>query len=370
MQVDNKRNFIINFVYFLIVVLIAYFIFKYAIGFMMPFVLAYIVAAVLRPIVRFISKKTKLNNKLASLFVVVLFYCTIGALIFIICAEAFSFLRDQAMKLPQFYTDTIEPFLKMLLVKFANAPQDTDETLVSMLSGMFEGFSDVITSVLSSLGSLLSTMSTRIVTYLSGVAMSMPSLILKIVFCIVSTFYFTSDYDFINEFLKKQIGEKSYEKVMAVRVAIREIVVSYIRSYAIILSITFVELTVALLILRIKNAVLLALVIAIFDILPVVGTGTILIPWAVIELIYGHYGMAIGLFIAYIVIFVVRNIIEPKIVGKQVGLHPLVTLLAMFVGTTLFGFVGLFGLPITMALIVDLNEKGLITLYKNVDRLD
>ena len=356
MTTDNKRKFIINFVYFLIVIAIAYFIFKYAIGFLMPFLVAYVISAMLRPLARLIEKRTKIKYKIASLLVVIFFYCTVGAIVFVICAEIFSFSRSMIMKLPGFYSSTLEPMLKTLLGGSLKLPDDFDPTIASALNS-------VSSNLLGYVGNVVAWISSAIGSYVSTFAMSLPSLVLKIIFSIVSSFYFTADYDHIHGFIRKQFGDEGLDKFDAARRAIRDIIFSYIKSYAIILGITFVELTVALLILRIPGAVLFALLIAVFDILPVVGTGTILIPWAVVELINGRYGMAIGLIITYIVIFIIRNIIEPKIVGEQVGLHPLVTLLAMFVGTMLFGVIGLFGIPITMALIVDLNDKGIIKIF-------
>ena len=137
-----------------------------------------------------------------------------------------------------------------------------------------------------------------------------------------------------------------------------------IRSYAIIMSITFVELSIGLSIIGVDNAIVIALLIAIFDILPVLGTGGIMIPWAVITAIQGDYSMAIALFAVYIVVTIIRNIIEPKIVGSQLGLHPVATLASLFVGAQLFGAVGLFGFPIGLSLLRYLNEQGTLKIFK------
>ena len=131
----------------------------------------------------------------------------------------------------------------------------------------------------------------------------------------------------------------------------------YLRSYALILLITFGELSLGLVLLGVDNAVLIAFCIALFDILPVAGTGGIMIPWAIFSLIGGDWGFAVGLVVIWAVITIVRNIIEPKIVGRQVGLHPLLALIAMFVGTKLFGLVGLFLLPLTLAIVLPLLRE-------------
>ena len=101
-----------------------------------------------------------------------------------------------------------------------------------------------------------------------------------------------------------------------------------------------------------------------FDVLPVLGTGGIVIPWGVLSLLSGNLFLGIGLLITYVIITVIRNIVEPKIVGAQLGLHPVVTLIAMFVGVNAFGFLGIFGLPILISLVNHLNNKGIIRIFK------
>ena len=137
-----------------------------------------------------------------------------------------------------------------------------------------------------------------------------------------------------------------------------------ILSYGLIMCITFTEITIGLLLMKIPNAVLIAACIAVFDILPVLGTGGIMIPWAIISLIIGDYFIGFGLLVLYLVITVIRNIIEPKIVGHQVGLHPVITLASMLAGLNLFGIIGLFGFPITLSLLRNLNDKGVIKIFK------
>ena len=130
------------------------------------------------------------------------------------------------------------------------------------------------------------------------------------------------------------------------------------------MSITFIELSIGLSILKVENSIIIAFLIAIFDILPVLGTGGIMIPWTIITAIQGNIPMAIALLVVYLVITIIRNIIEPKIVGSQIGLHPVVTLVSMFVGAQMFGVIGLFGFPITLSLLRHLNDTGVIKLFK------
>ena len=128
---------------------------------------------------------------------------------------------------------------------------------------------------------------------------------------------------------------------------------------------TFFELTIGLHILGIENALVIAFLIAIFDVLPVLGTGGIMIPWILICFLNKQMKTCVGLLILYLVITVIRNIIEPKIVGKQIGLHPLLMLLCMYLGAKLFGFLGIFILPILILILQNLNDNGILHLYNS-----
>ena len=138
------------------------------------------------------------------------------------------------------------------------------------------------------------------------------------------------------------------------------------KAYFTLMTLTFIELSLALLILNIDYAVTLALIISVIDLMPVLGVGTALIPWAVVELIIGNYALGIGLLISYVIILIVRQIVEPRIVGKHIGLHPLITLISMYAGLKIFGAVGLFLLPMLVMFLKYLQDLGTLQLWKPV----
>lgn len=359
MTVENKKRFIVNFIYVVIVLFIIYFALKYALNLVMPFFIAFICAAVLYPIIRWLHKKLKWNKKLISVIVTILFFSTIGVLIGLLVFKAVVYSVGLLNSLPGYYTDTILPVLNKLAANISDLLKqfgiEENINLSTVFSSLYDKLLNLTTSLLSKLVSFLS---------------SVPNVLLMIVIMIVSTFFLTADFEHISKWLLAQLSQKAEHTVTETKTYITKILFKYIRSYALILSITFAELLICLFITHfitgLNNYLLLAFVIAVFDILPIVGTGTILIPWAIIDLVIGNYVQAICLVLTYIIIFIVRQIIEPKIVGKQVGLHPLATLVGMIVGTKLFGVIGLFGLPITLALLKDLNDSGKIHIFKPI----
>ena len=227
-----------------------------------------------------------------------------------------------------------------------------------------ETLNDLGRKALESVGQMLSSLSVTVVSLASGAATSLPGLFIKMVLIIISTFFLSIDYEKIKEFLLRQMSEKTQEMLYEIKNYVGGTLWVCIRSYALIMCITCVELAIGLSIIKIRGAVLVAVLISIFDILPVLGTGGIMIPWTVLSLVRGDLRLALGLALVYVAVTVIRNIIEPKIVGGQLGLHPIVTLSSMFLGVQLLGVIGLFGFPIGLSLLCHLNERGMIKVLK------
>ena len=160
----------------------------------------------------------------------------------------------------------------------------------------------------------------------------------------------------VTAFLKSLIPQGKRHFIMDVVRYAKTAVTAFIKSYSILFVVTFMELWIGLSVLRIPYSLAIAFGIALFDLMPVLGTGGILLPWVVIAGIAGNYGMALGVGILYIVITVVRNSLEPRIVGGEIGLHPLATLVAMMLGLGLMGLVGMLLFPITLVALNNIRK--------------
>ena len=357
MNLDKKRSFIINVLYFGLMVVIVFVLLKYAVPLLAPFLIGFAIAYLLKRPIRFVSTRLKANRKLVAILMVLVFYCTIGLLIVLLSIKAFTAAGDFLQRLPSFYTFRVEPVLMNIFDGIEQSVLSMDEALVASLENLWGEF-------VNSLGQIVSSLSGRAITALSSMAGSLPGLFVKLLMMIISTFFIALDYDRIASFFVRQLSENGRTIFWEIKDYVTGTLFVCIRSYAIIMSITFVELSIGLSIIGIENAVMIALLIAVFDILPVLGTGGIMIPWAVITAIQGEYKLAIALFAVYIVVTIIRNIVEPKIVGSQLGLHPVATLASLFVGAQLFGAVGLFGFPIGLSLLRYLSEQGTLKIFK------
>ncbi len=358
MGTEQKRTFIINTIYFLIIAAIFILVIKYALPLLAPFVFAFIIAAVLHRPIQFISKKTKIPYKPTALFMVLVFYATVGVLITLLSLRAFSGIQALIQFIPKFYSQRLEPAFIDVFGNLEELALRMDLSLVSIIRDFDDQF-------MQWLGSFISKISSWTVGTASSVATSIPALFLKLVLMIISTFFITADYDVLTGFCIRQMNEKSKSLFLQIKKYLVGTLFVCIGSYVIIVTMTFIELSIGLTIIGVNHAILIAALIAIFDILPVLGTGGIMIPWAIIALLRGDISRGLALLLLYVIITIIRNIVEPKIVGSQLGLHPVVTLASMFAGVQLLGIVGLFGFPIGLSLLRYLNDNGSIHILKD-----
>ena len=348
-KTDKRRKFIVNVAYWAIIAGITYLIFRYLLNLLLPFVIALLVAWLLRPLGRLYRQRAP---KLASALIVVtvlLFYLLLGVLAMLLLVDLLTGLAQYLGKLPELYTQTIEPGLRNLYANARDLAARFDPSVADVVNM-------VLPQVISSVGGAVTNFSVTAVGKLTGLVTALPSVLISALIAVIASFFTAVSYDSMKAFLQRNLPAKFTETAGYAIRSFRNIIRQYGKSYLLVMLITFGELTLGLLIIGVRRAILLAALIAIFDIFPVVGAGAILLPWAVISLIQGKTLQALGLLILYVVILVVRQFLEPKVVGKQVGLPPLVTLACMFVGTSLFGAWGLFGLPIGAAILVTLNN--------------
>ena len=201
-------------------------------------------------------------------------------------------------------------------------------------------------------------------------AKQIPFVLVGILVSIITCCFMTADYPNIRDFILNQFTEEKAKKISQAKHLIFSFLGKMGKAYALILTITFIELAVGLSLLSVLNIytggyiVIIALLTAIIDIIPVLGTGSVLIPWSLISIITGNYALGIGLLVMYAIITVIRQVIEPKLVAGQLGLPPFLTLMAMYIGSQIFGVLGIFLLPLSIITVKALNDEGIIHLYK------
>lgn len=198
----------------------------------------------------------------------------------------------------------------------------------------------------------------------SWLADVLPGAILFLFTTALATYFTSASRPAVLRFLSRQLPERWREQLGAVRVQLRDALGGWLRAQGLLMLITFGELLLGLLVLRVRPALLLAGITAAVDALPVFGTGTILLPWAAVCMMTGQPGRAVGLLVLYGIICLARSLLEPKLLGTRMGLHPLAALCAMYVGFQAFGVAGMLLGPLALALLRRLHTGGLLHLWR------
>jgi len=352
---ENRHlRFFLTIVYIALAILSLWFIFNYAIGWLAPFIIAFIASRIIEYPVKFFRQKFRFPRPLAAAIFTLFFYGIIGSVFYFAVSGLikeliviFEKLRDLDINM------VVERLNTTFIDVLSRLPLETQDFIYSNIEGW-----------LSNLVSALQDLIGPVISSATDIATALPSILLFVIAAIVSTYFLSCDYDILRAKLASVTPLKWRKRYRQTRNQISNTLVSYLRALLVLISITFVELAIGLAVLRVPNSFLFAAIIAIIDALPILGTGWVLGPWAIISLFAKDYFRAIGLAVIYAVVLVVRNMIEPKIVGKHIGLHPLITLLAMYVGLKIFGIIGMF-MPIPIALIKQFYEWGYFDFLKH-----
>lgn len=363
MNLEKQKKFLISFAYYGILIAGVYLVLRFLVPPMTPFIIGMLVAWLLRRPALFLTEKLHVPHKLRKLPSVLLtaaFYVLVIGLLFFVGVQVGSVLGDLLPRLPDLVTNQILPLINRSVEIVKEFLGQYDIAAAEQIDDWFRDLSSEIITLITSF-------STSAVKFISGVAAGMPSLILKIVLTVISTFYFSLDFDRIIAFLRSLLPKKALGMLHSLKEKGQKSLGVFVRSYILVFLMTFAELSLGFAILRLPYPALLGIVVAVVDILPVLGTGLVLLPWALICVIIGNYFLGIGLLVLYIAITVIRNIVEPKLVGEQIGLHPLATLISMFVGLQIFGLIGLFAFPVTLSILVQFKDEMGKAYHKKID---
>lgn len=349
MQTQSKRDFLIAVAYWAVIAAAVYVAFKYLLPVSVPFIIGALVALLVVRISRLLRCKNKILRSLLGLLI----YGLLGTLVALIAIKGVDLVTELIQWISSVYDTKLLPMVNMAYEWLAGTVNMLDPTLISVLDSMSQG-------IISGLETLVSKLSGVAVNLVSGVAKGVPSLILSLLAMIFCTVFVANDYEKIQDFYHHHTPEKIKNILRQIRHYLTDTLLVVIRSYALIMLLTFTELLILFSVFNIRSAVLKAALIAVMDILPILGTGTVMIPWSVVSFILGDPVMGIKLAVIYAIVTLVRNYVEPKIVGAQLGLHPVITLVSMFIGLRLFGFLAMFGLPVAISFLWKLRQERLL----------
>lgn len=312
--------------------------------FFLPFVAAFIISSIANPVVRFMEKRIKIVRKHGSVITIVLALVLVVGLLYLLISvlarEFLNLLEDLPMLIEKMLVIG-EKLSENLEGLYEFLPEDILQVVNSMELSIKEMLTDLLGSIklpsLSSAGN-----------YVKNIA----DMLLFLIITLLASYFFTADRDKLGAKLKKMMPESLQQYYKLIMDNIKAAFGGYFKAQFKIMIVITLILFVGLELLKIDYSFLIALLIAFLDLLPVFGTGTILWPWIVIDLLTGAYKQAIVLGVLYLVCQVVKQLLQPKMVGDSIGVSPLATLFFMFVGYRISGVLGMIlGIPFGMALI-------------------
>ena len=378
MEITERRKVtLVNIAYYTVIVALFYLFMKYAFGLVAPFIFAFAVAILLQKPLRIISEKTKIKKNILGAVAVLLIISVVIAAVVLVGYRLFVEFKGFGEYIMSRMSDIPGMILaaeEWILAKITVLPDTLEKTVSDSVTGIVDRILMVSEEEVSNIpqsgdgGFDLSFLATPLGGLLST-AKEIPGIFAAVFMSIIACFFITCDYDKFRILISENISREHEIAIVKTRKLLGGILGKMLKSYATLIFITFCEVSIGLNILKLIGVysggyiLVLSIITAIVDILPVLGTGTILIPWAVFNLFTGNIGLGIGLIVLYAVITVIRQVIEPRLVAMNVGLHPAITLFGMYLGVQLFGVLGIFILPITFVLVKALNDEGIIHLW-------
>lgn len=349
-SIKTYLKVILNLLTALIILLLCIFLLPRCIIFFMPFIIGWIISLIASPVVRFFEERMKIRRKGASVIVIVAVLAVVILLVYVIVArlvkEGINFVNE----LPLLWDSIMAEFNEVgtnLEGLFNKLPVDTQKTLDNIGSEMGTYFGGIIESV-----------GTPTFEAVGNVAKQLPDIFLGVIMCILSAYFFVADKSYMANIMKKYVPGSVLYRFDLIRRSFRNAVGGYFKAQFKIECWIYVMLVIGLFVLKVRYAPLVALGIAFLDFLPVFGTGTVMIPWAVIEILSRDYKMAVGLLIIWCSGQLVRQVIQPKIVGDSIGVDAIPTLFLLFIGYKLAGVMGMIiAVPIGI-IVINLYEDG------------
>ncbi len=318
--------------------------------FFLPFVIGWLIAMVANPLVKFLERRLNLVRKHSSVIIVVAVLAGIIGGLYFLVGRVIIEIRLLVLDMPEIY--------EAVRLELMEALDSLNRMVARMPTGVQEWFNRTNENLGGIASSLMQKIAFPTVTVAGNVAKGIPGALVNSIVVILSSYFFIAEQDRIRDLAGRLIPSSFYSYGGLFRKDLKNLIGGYFLAQFRIMFVVAVVLAVGFLILGVRYGILLAVLIAILDFLPLFGTGTALFPWAVVKLLSGEAAFAVGLILLYVLTQVVRQIIQPKIVGDSMGLPPLLTLVFLYVGFKIRGISGMI-LAVPVGLVgVKLYEYG------------
>lgn len=317
---------------------------KYVMLYMLPFVLGIFLAFMLEPIVTAITRRTRIQRALASMVTVFLLITSLVSLVTWSVAKIAEEITDLYRRFPEYR------------VEFDRIVAETMRVAGDISSKLPESFGRSLQEQWNRVYDILSVFVSGAGLFVRGV----PSFLIMLVFTFLSTYFFLRDRKMIGNFIGSLVSPRTFKSVKDVELDILGGIAGFVRAQALLIAVTMIINVIALTVLGCRYAVALGLILALLDTLPLVGPGLIYLPWVGYQFIYGSVGVGVSLLVLYATVSLLRQVAQTHLVGREMGLHPLVALMSVYIGFRLFGGLGLIYGPLVAIFVKGLWVSGVI----------
>ena len=316
-----------------------YLLFDVVFTVLLPFLLAFLLAALTHPLARRLSARMRLPLGVVSVTLTFLSLFVLGALCYLFFSTAVTELGRLVALLGDENSEIyarISQFFDTVRGLFSKLPQG----FFRLFSFATDIIGDPQAFFYAQLQGFVARLGEALPTFVAGVLRALPRVLFFLLVTVIACFYFSLEYTKITGFLSGVLPRGMGARLPVIGKSLRATAGKYAAAYGLLFLITFGELLVGLFLVGADYVLLPAIIIALLDLLPILGVGVALIPWGVFALVLRDTGLGVGLLVLYLVITVVRQVVEPHIVGKSLGLHPIPMLIGLYAGLTLFGIAG------------------------------
>ena len=346
---DFKKLYFI--LYIVLVLIVVYLLFKLGI-FLFPFTLALFFSILTQPFSRFLQKKLKFSQKIATIVSIILFLVIFLAFISLSALRLSGEIYKLSINLNKYSKD------------FQSLWNHTIDRVYSLLGYFPEGFDEQVKSSINGFIRMGTSKLGSFINSLINFITSIPTIILYICITILSTFFISLDKKKIMTFLEQQFPETWIKKVYNIKREMFNVLGSYIRAQIILMTICFFELLISFNLLsflkfNLPYPLIFSIIICIIDALPILGAGAVLLPWSLISFATGDIKLGLALLGIYFLVLSVRQMLEPKLISQNLGVHPLVTLISMYSGFKFFGVIGFLIGPVVMIILKNVFSREL-----------
>ncbi|PKM81673.1 MAG: sporulation integral membrane protein YtvI [Firmicutes bacterium HGW-Firmicutes-14] len=330
----------------LVFTLIGLVIFYYLFPHLLPFLVALVLAVLFEPVVHKLHLVIKGKRGIAVTINFVAFVVVAGILTFLGSTKIINELMGLSQQLPDFAVKVgqgIEDLILRTQIVFEDMPAETIKSLEETIREAVDMSSKISAGAAA----------------LIGTASAIPEMFVIIIVTLVSFYLFSLQLPDLRTRFLNLFSERAREKIIIILMDVNKAIIGFVRAQLIISLLTYFFIVAGLLFLDIRYALAIALLIILVDVLPILGTGFIMLPWAGFLFLMGERFTAMGIVVLYVLIIVFRRILEPKILGENIGLSPLTTVISMYVGFQVLGVMGIFLGPAVCIIFKAMRKAGL-----------